>query len=179
MPKRKENPPPQAPPLLTLKGRGVSGGREGGTKSKGISPLISHSIVVAFSAFLIVIVISTMTTITEEYRTYFAESEISQFCFTIRSSVEKIYSEQDYTPQTNTTYGEIILDLPEKITDMNYRAKFIGENITITAKSTKTNATCRMGFDINFTGSTTGGLTKMEYIYYNNNTRIIRMSRVD
>jgi hypothetical protein len=146
--------------------------------NKGISPFLSHTMVVAFSAFLIIVVISTMNTITDEYRTYFSGSEINQFCFTIRSGIEKIYSIQAYNPQTNTTYGEIIIDLPEKITDMNYRASFSGKNITITALNTQKNTTCQTGFDINFTGSTTGGLTKLEYKYYANGTRIIEMSKV-
>jgi len=148
-------------------------------KSKGISPFVSHTIVVAFSAFLILIVVTTMTSVTDEYRNYFADSEIGQFCFTLRSGIEKIYSTHDYDSQTNTTYGEVFIDLPEKLTDMNYRASFVGGNITIKSLHSNRNATCGTGYDINFTGSTTGGLTKMEYKYYTDGTRKIEISRVE
>jgi hypothetical protein len=145
---------------------------------KGISPFISHSVVVLFSAFLILVVITTMNKVTDEYRTYFSDSEIDQFCFTIRSGIEKIYSEHTYNSQTNTTYGEITIDLPEKITDMGYRARFVGKNITITALNTQKNATCVTGFDVNLSGFTTGGLTKLEYKSNTDGTRIIIMSQV-
>jgi len=147
-------------------------------KRKGISPFLSHSIIVAFSAFLIFVVISTMTSITNEYRSYFSDNEINQFCFTIRSGIEKIYSTQAYLSQTNTTYGDIIIDLPEKITDMNYRARFSGSNLTITAVNGQKTVTCFTGYDINFTGSTTGGLTRIIYRYYSNGTRAIEMSKL-
>lgn len=145
---------------------------------KGASTFLTSIIFIGFSLFLILVVVNIVNSLTDEYRNYITDGELEQLCFTIRSAIEKIYGTTDYMSQTNTTYGKIILNLPEKVGGARYLAQFSGTNIFIEALNGEKKLKCRTGFNLTYSGSTTGGLTEIKYMYYTNGTKTIFMSKL-
>ncbi|MFH0832700.1 MAG: hypothetical protein V1900_03215 [Candidatus Aenigmatarchaeota archaeon] len=141
--------------------------------SKGQNPLLSQTLMVAFSLVLLLAVVTTLNSVRNDYQDFVGRHEIRQVCAIVKSGVEKIYSPGDYNSSTNATMGKILLDLPTRIGDMNYRAKFANTSLLIeTTGSNRINDTCKIGFNISYSGSTVGGRTEMSWIRYTNESRI-------
>jgi hypothetical protein len=137
-----------------------------------------HTIFIGLSAFLIFAVLAIMNSTGDQYRDYASGVELEQICLTIRSSLEKIYTESNYPGTVNVTYGKMTINLPEQIGNMNYLMKFAGQDIYIESLGGLKNYTCSTRFDFVYNGSTTGGLTEIKYIYRANGTKAIEMSKV-
>jgi hypothetical protein len=134
---------------------------------------------ILFSIFLILIVVTTLNTLKTDYEDFVAKNEMLQVCAMIKSSVEKLYWPQSYIPQTNTVMGSITINLPREIARVEYNARFSNRTLVVTTiEQPKVNDTCEMGFDISFSGRTSGGRTKIKWTRYSNGTDMITMENV-
>ncbi len=140
--------------------------------------MLSHTLFFLFSIAMIITIVVTFGTIRKDTQNFIGNNEIQQVCTLIRTSIEKIYIPSDYMSPSNTTQGKIIVDLPERIADANYRARFVNSSIVIETSIPAVNKTCEAGFDVNFTGSTSGGRTQLEWVTYGSGSNSIIMARV-
>lgn len=146
---------------------------------KGQSPLISHTMMILFSIFLVLVIVTTLNSIRTEYEDFVAKNEILQVCALVKSSVEKLYWPQSYIPQTDTVMGSITMNLPKEIARVEYNARFSNRTLKVeTIEQPKVNDTCEMGFDITFSGRTSGGRTRIKWTRYSNGTDAIVMENV-
>lgn len=146
---------------------------------KGQSPLVSHTIMIAFSLTLLLVVVTTLSSIRNDYQEFVAKHEIREVCAIVKSGIEKMYYPESYNSTSNTTKGKIILDLPARIGDMNYRARFANTSLLLeTFGENKVNDTCKIGFNLSYYGSTGGGRTEIQWIRYSNLTDKIEMRKI-
>ncbi len=127
---------------------------------------------------MILAIITAFGTIRKDSQDFIGTNELQQVCAIIRTAVEKIYAPSDYNSPSNATMGKIKLDLPERIADASYRARFADKTIIIETVEPKLNKTCETGFAVNFTGSTSGGRTQLEWVRYGSGHNVITMTRV-
>ena len=146
--------------------------------SKGQTPLISHAILVAFSLFLVYVVVTTFTSIRTDYQGFVGGLEIKELCFVMRGAIDKVYTQSDYIFSTSTNLGSIQARLPDRITDIKYKASFFNKSILIESQGREFNDTCKIGFSANYNGSTSGGLTRFSYLRYTNGTNVIEMVKL-
>ncbi|MEK6888411.1 MAG: hypothetical protein AABX14_05705 [Candidatus Aenigmatarchaeota archaeon] len=146
--------------------------------SKGQAELVSHAILVGFSMFLVFVIITTFTDVKKDYQTFVGGSEIQEMCFVMRGAIEKIYNPTDYNLSTNTLMGSMQTRLPDRITDIRYRATFFNKSIIIESFGAEFNNTCKIGFDANYNGSASGGLTRFSYTKFTNGTGVIEMVKL-
>ncbi len=150
-----------------------------GFSSRGQNPLLSHTIMMAFSLLMIIVIVSLLTSLRDDYSGFIGKNEISEVCLIVKGGIERIVTEDSYTPQTNTTKGRIFARLPDRIADQNYRARFANSSLYIeTLSQPRINDTCRMGFNMTYTGFTSGGMTEINYTLRNDATKIISMKKV-
>ncbi len=150
-----------------------------GNESKGQVPFLSHTMMVAFSVVLIVLIVTTLNSVKIDYQEFVGKEEIIQVCVSIKSAIEKIYVPTGYTSLTNETMGSIVIDLPERIADVNYRMKFVNKTLMIETLAEPTlNQSCTIGFNASFEGSSRGGRTRLSWIRYTNITDVIQMAKV-
>lgn len=147
--------------------------------SKGQAPLLSHTITIAFSIVLIIMVVTTLNIVKADYQNFIGREEILQTCLAVKSAIEQIYWPSEYQPNNNITMGSIEIDLPKRIADVNYRMRFQNNTLEIEAIHTlDLNQTCKIGFNASFIGSSNGGKTRITWTRYTNNTNVIEMSKV-
>lgn len=133
--------------------------------SKAVSNLICHSLVLGFSLLLIFIVVITLNSLGEDYRSFGGKNEISQLCETIKYSAEKIYNPSDYISPTTSTMGRVNLALPEKIAGILYKASLANGSVFITTTAKPfINATCQAMINATLSGSTHGGATEIIWV---------------
>lgn len=140
--------------------------------------LISHTIFFIFSIAMILAIVVAFGTIRNDAQDFIGTNEIQQVCAIMRTAIGKIYVPSDYASSSNATMGKITVNLPERIADTSYRARFVDKNIVIETFEPKLNKTCEIGIDANFTGTTSGGRTQLEWARYGNGNNVITMSRV-
>ena len=128
---------------------------------KGQSPLLSHALVVMFSIMLVLVAVTAMNSIRNDYQAFVGTIEAQQVCGLIKQSIEKIYQTSDYAVQTNQTFGKITLELPERIADSRYRAKLFNDSIRVEMLGSQINETCKTGFNITMSGTSSGGRTQV------------------
>ena len=145
--------------------------------SKG-QMLISHTLFFVFSILMILAIVTAFGTIRKDTQDFVGTNEIQLVCAIIRTAVDKIYVTGEYASPSDATMGKIIINLPERIAAASYRARFVNTSIAIEVAEPKLNKTCETGFDINFTGSTSGGRTQLEWIRYSSGNSVIIMKRV-
>lgn len=145
------------------------------TEKKGQSEFLSHSLTVAISIFMIFILVTTMNTIKNDYDDFSSKSQVKQICNIIKSSVEKIYWPENYNAN-NTLLGSFTVNIPEKAAAKNYKISFSNITINVTT-SDGISSNCTPGFDIIYNGTSTGGLTKINW-YKINNTDVITLSEL-
>ncbi|MFA4820316.1 MAG: hypothetical protein WC613_05160 [Candidatus Aenigmatarchaeota archaeon] len=146
--------------------------------SSGQAELVSHAVLVGFSMFLIYVIITTFTNVKEDYQEFVGSNEIKEMCFVMRGAIEKVYNPTDYNLSTNTLLGSMQTRLPDRITDIKYRAIFFNKSILIESQGVEFNDTCKIGFAANYNGSTSGGLTRFSYTKFINGTSVIEMIKV-
>jgi hypothetical protein len=132
---------------------------------KGQSILITHAILIAFSIFLIFVVVSTFVKLRDDFQDFTAESEINQLCFIVRNGVEKIIPFYDYRSPTNSTQAVLDLNLPVRLAGLPYRMNFVGKAVNIETLTGFFNTTCKVGFNVTYRGFTAGGRTLLTYTY--------------
>mgnify|MGYP001601137489 CR=1 FL=1 len=147
------------------------------TRKKGQSSLLTHSILISFAIFLVLIVLSTMTTLRTDFEDFVSDKELQQSCILVSSAVEKIYVSTGYRSPSNFTAGVTLIRMPQKIANTAYRLVFENSSLTIDARPFF-NTTCRIGFNLSYSGSSTGGLTQLKYVRYGNGTEALEMSNV-
>lgn len=145
---------------------------------KGQAPLLTHAIMVGFSIFLVYAVISTLTSIKADYQKLVGDSEVNELCFIMKSAIDKVYLPDNYNLSANTNLGSLEISLPDRITDLKYDAKFFNRSILIKSSVPAFNETCKIGYNIAYNGSTSGGLTRVSYIKQSNGTEVIEMVKV-
>ena len=141
--------------------------------------LISHAIIVLFGVFLILFAISFTGSIRNDYRNFIAENEIDHVCLLVKGAVAKIYVTGSAHGRLNDTMGSIILRMPDRIADTNYRASFQDKGVKIeTFFDLRHNMTCIIGFPAAYSGSTSGGLTSITLYHYANGSRLLEMKKI-
>jgi len=68
---------------------------------KAQSSLVAHTILVAFSMILIIVILNSLSSIKEEYQDFIGNIEIKEVCHRISSAIDKIYDEPSYWSLTN------------------------------------------------------------------------------
>ena len=144
-----------------------------------MSSLISHSMVILFGVFLILFSIILTESIKNDYRNFVSEEGIKHVCMLVRGAVSKIYVPNSAVGMYNDTMGSVILRMPDKIADANYRTSFFNKSVRIEVFSEqRPNTTCIVGFDGIYYGSAAGGTTKITIFHYVNGTKMIEMRNV-
>ncbi len=132
---------------------------------KAASYLIGHSLAIGFSLLLIFIVVATLNSLGEDYRSFGGKNEIHQLCEIIKYSTEKIYNPSDYISPTTSTMGRINLVLPDKIAGIIYKASFVNGSVFITTMTKPIiNTTCETNLNATLSGSTIGGETEIIWV---------------
>ena len=144
-------------------------------RKKGVSVLIWHSLAIAISLTIVIIIISSLSTVRTDFENFVIDEEIKQVCQIAKTGVERIYHPSSYTSRTNTTMASIILSMPDEISEAKYRATFINRSLYVEAFGKNKNYTCNMGFNITFFGSTGGGETELIWTRFDNATDRIEM----
>jgi len=128
---------------------------------KGQSPLVWHSIAIAISLTVVMIIIGSLNTVRYDFENFVIDEEVVQVCQIVRSGVERLYSPSGYSSPENSEMGRIILSLPDRIGSVNYRATFVNTSLYVALSGRDKNHTCLMGFNITFAGSSAGGETDL------------------
>jgi hypothetical protein len=146
---------------------------------KGQSPLLSHTLVVGFSVFLVLAVVTTLNVLKSDYQDFIAKGEIEQVCALIRNGIDSIYNPDDYISPTDTTMGRITILLPDKLAGNVYRIRLVNSSSYIeTVSQPAINRTCRLGFPAVYNGSTSGGETEITWTRYSNGNDRIDMRKI-
>ncbi len=145
---------------------------------KGQAILLNHAIMVGFSVFLIYVVFTTFASIRTDYQKFVGGNEIKELCFVMRGAIDKVYAPVDYNVSANTSFGQMEVRLPERITDIKFNARFFNKSILIESSGNAFNDTCKVGYNANYNGSTSGGLTRFSYSKYSNGTGVIEMIKI-
>lgn len=130
-------------------------------KTKGQSALVSHAVLVGFSVFFIFIVVTTFANLNADFREFILENELQQACLVIKGGVENVYSQSDYRPYTETVHGSITVNLPERIAGENYNVRF--ENKSVLIEAGQFSYSCKVGLNIDYSGSSSGGATTIKF----------------
>lgn len=147
---------------------------------KGQSILLSHAILVGLSVMLVFVIATTMNNLRSEYQDFITEASVDQLCLLLKNGVEKVYRTVDYNSSSNTTYGTLYITFPDRLADKNYRLSFIDVNKTASVESgdNSFNTTCKIGLNASYGGFTTGGRTRIDFVYYTNGTRRIGVAKI-
>jgi len=147
-----------------------------GFGNKGQSILLSHAILVSFSVFLILIVITTFATLRHDFQNFTAANEMDQLCLILKGGAEKVFYDSNYR-SPNGTQSRLIINLPDRLADIPYRADFQNNSVFIETLGPKFNTTCKVGFNATYSGFTSGGLTELSF-NINTTMRAIGMKNV-
>ncbi len=146
---------------------------------KAQSSLVAHTILVAFSMILIIVILNSLSSIKEEYQDFIGSIEIKEVCHRISSAIDKIYDEPSYWSLTNESMCSIDLALPDRVANINYLVDFNGSDVYVrTTEKPLLNYTCATGYNLTFSGSTTGGMTKISRIDYSNGSTAILLTKI-
>lgn len=141
--------------------------------------MLTHTIILVFSLMMILTIIITFKSMENDYRDFVGKNEMQQVCSMVKTGIESIYFKENYNSPGNTTKGRIIIDLPDRIADMNYRIRFVNRSATIeTLGRLRINDTCKIGFVANYTGSVSGGRTEINWTSYSDGNNVIAMRRL-
>jgi len=143
---------------------------------KAQSLLISHSLAIAMSVLLVIVIIATFSNMRNQYQKFIAENEVKQVCLSVKSAVEDIYDTVNYTSQSNSTLGMIKMELPRRIADSRYHAMFFNSSVYIGMDNMQINQTCKIGFPARFSGTSNGGNTYITWTRYANGSDEITMT---
>jgi len=141
-------------------------------RGKGQSTIVSHSLIVMFAVIFLLIIITTMNSIKEDYSNFVLNITAKEICSLVKSSSEKIYQPVSSSINSNKTeeMGYVTVNLPSKIGSKNYKISFANETIQI--KTSDNQFTCKVGLNTTFSGTSSGGLTKIVWNYGNGTNEI-------
>lgn len=122
--------------------------------------MLSHTFVVAFNVILILAIVLSLNYITSEYRGFISKSEAEEVCLTIKSAVGKTIHRTNYD-ESSYISGIVYIDIPERISNMKYRAWISGDVIQIDILDSRDDFNCLLDQPVLSTGSTGGGETKI------------------
>lgn len=146
-------------------------------RRKGQSQVVSHSLSVLFSMILILAVISTMNILEEDYGEYTGKFQAREICGMIKAAAEKVHNpvSQNITMNFSQEMGYYVINLPQKAGNGPYEIKFL--NSTVSIEGERINQTCETGINATFSGMSTGGRTKVSWIY-GNGTDYIKLEKI-
>jgi len=143
---------------------------------KGINPITSHTMAIMFSILLIIVVVTALNSIIEENRKFISQNEVIVICNTLRSSIEEL-NVADYS-SSNSYTSTAFVNLPEKAGGFNYRVSFENSSIKVeTTSQPLANHTCKVGFNLTYTGSSNGGKTRVDLTINNDGSKTVELSR--
>ncbi len=129
---------------------------------KAISPIVSHTIFVGLTLIIVLTMVTTISSISSSYTKLISQNEIAQACYTVRAAIENIYNPTDYISPTDTVYGVVIVDIPDKIARSSYAVDFIGKNLRIAWRNET--FLCSVGFNATYLGlSLSGGGSEISW----------------
>jgi len=140
---------------------------------KGQSPIVSHTIIIGITVFIIIVMLLTLNYLRNEYQKFEGENDINNICLILKNSIEKIYHPENidnYQTNVSSVMGKIIINLPAKISDIKYNINFVNSSIQV--KGLLLNQTCKLWFNITYTGFSSGGLTELSWIRLGRNDTI-------
>lgn len=145
---------------------------------KGQSILLSHAILVGLSVFLVFIIATTMNDLRGDYQNFIAEASIDQLCLLMKTGIERVYQDLEYSSSTDTTYGSVVINFPERLADKRYRIKLnTDKSVSVETNDGSFNTTCNVGLNATYQGFTTGGNTVINFIV-RNSTKFIEVTRL-
>lgn len=130
---------------------------------KGQATLLTHTLLLGFVIFFILIIVNTFVLLHEDFQLFAAESEIDQLCLTMRGGVEKIFYASSYRSPV-ASRSSLDVNLPDKLADAEYTATFQNASIKIETSGLYFNATCVVGLNATYSGQTSGGLTRISFL---------------
>ena len=131
---------------------------------------------IMFSILLIVVVVTALNSIVEENRKFIAQNEVSVICNTLKSSIEEL-NVADYASASSYT-STAFVNLPQKAGGFNYRVSFVDSSIKVeTTSQPLANYTCKIGFNLTYTGSTNGGKTRIDFTVNNDGSKTVELTR--
>ena len=148
-----------------------------GSPRLGQSPVLSHTLIIGFSVILVLIIVTSMASIKEELQDFIGKSEIKQVCALVKGGIESVFHRDNYISPMNESKGTAKLKLPGRIADLSYRARFSGSELVIETFGINMTDTCKMGFNATYLGSTSGGVTLVNFTEYSGRTMIVRISK--
>lgn len=143
---------------------------------KAQSELIWHSISIAVTLGIIMVILLTLGNIRDEFKDYISNEEIKQVCYNMRSAINIVYEKPDYRAASNSTLSAIYFDLPQRIADENYRISTApNKSLTVSIAAMQKNFTCRTGISADISGTAAGGRAKVTWTSLENGTDMIEM----
>lgn len=141
--------------------------------SKGQSQIITHSLIILFSVSLIVLVATSMKNIENQYENFTGDLQVDDICSIMKSSIERIYNPVSQNISVNRTeeMGYNIINLPQKIGSGYYHINLY--NNTIEIETSEIVHTCEAGINATFSGKSSGGRTKIKWLYGNGTNSIV------
>ena len=126
------------------------------------SPLVGHTIMIAITIILIMVVITTMDNLNNKYSDFVKENEMGSVCEIVRDGVTTMYDQDYITPVNNVTMGEITLKLPYTVGRDSYSIDFVNKSVRIVSGSFSTS--CKIGYNITYSGRSSGGLSTLSWV---------------
>jgi hypothetical protein len=142
---------------------------------KAQSVLIGHSVAISMTIILVIVVVISLNNVRNQYQKFVGENEIDQICLSVKGTVEEIYYQKNYTSPTNTTVARVRLELPSKVADKKYSARFFNNSVLVYSDDIRFNRTCKIGFSATFIGTSDGGPTYITWYRFGNGSEEIRM----
>ncbi len=136
-------------------------------RKKGQSELLAHTLMIAFTIILVLVVLNSINGIKRDYKTFIGKLEVNETCYQIKNAVLMLESNDNFDQQINETVGQIDMMLPEKIGGSYYRGKMVNRKFVISLFTGET-YNCTIGFNV--TGQTPGGLTYLKRKIYENDS---------
>jgi hypothetical protein len=140
---------------------------------KGQSVVVTHSLLILFATLLLIIVVTTLNSIKEDYRDFVLNLTAKDICNLVKTSIEELRTSipTELEVKTEQNMGSIILDLPSKIGNTKYRIRLENETILIKTES-GFSYTCYTSVNSTLSGRSTGDRTKIYWVYGSGTNKI-------
>jgi len=141
---------------------------------KGQSVIVTHSLLVLFATIFLIIIVTTLNSIREDYRDFTLNLTVKDICSVVKASIEELRTPIPAELEVNTeqSMGSVMLDLPQKIGGTKYRIRFENEMIVIKTES-GFSYTCYTSVNSTLSGRSAGGRTKIYWMYGNGINKIL------
>jgi len=141
---------------------------------KGQSVIVTHSLLVLFATLFLIIIVTTLNSIREDYRDFTLNLTVKDICSVVKASVEELHAPIPAELEVNTeqSMGSVTLDLPQKIGGVKYRIRFGNRTILVKTESGFSYA-CYTSVNSTLAGRSAGGRTRISWIYGNGTDKIL------